>query len=57
MALSESSYMISYMSIIEVKLASLIFFEIFAKNLLCDLERSKAKFVNGVNDDQIPLVT
>ena len=45
--------MISYMSIIEVKPVSLIVFEIFAKNLLCDLERSKAIFVNGVNDDCI----
>ena len=54
MALNESFYMISYniMSLIEVKTVSLIFFEIFAKNLLFDLKRSKAIIVkNGVNDD------
>ena len=37
--------MISYISIIEVKPVSLIFFEILGKNLLGDLERSKAIFV------------
>ena len=41
MALNESSYMISFMSIIEVKPVSVIFFEIFAKNL----ERSKVIFI------------
>ena len=38
--------MVSYMSIIQPKSVSLIVFEILAKNVMFDLERSKVKLVN-----------
>ena len=46
MASNESPYMVSYLSVIQPKSLSLMVFEIFAKNILRDLERSKVRFVN-----------
>ena len=45
-ALNESPYMISYMSVIQTKSLSLIVFEIIIENLWHDLSRSVVIFVN-----------
>ena len=47
MAQSESPYMISYLSVINSEALSFTVFEIMAKNVIFDRERSKVKLVYG----------
>ena len=46
MASNESPYMISYLSVIQLKSVSLLVFEILAENQMFDLERSKVISIN-----------